>query len=255
VQEFIAGSISARSNRYPLFKQGIAMIRYQRKRIVGPSVIALMMILGGCSDPNVEKGVSCLALGDHTMAREFFARALEREPRNYEARLGMGKAFLQAAAEDERDTSAWREACRHFLAARTLRPSEAINGLLSQTWSERSRILVAHHDTITALEALTRAIEYDPKRYEPLNAAGIIYFRMGETQKAVSLLSKALALDTGNVAVLFNLGMVRWHEGDLEAARGLWLKALKRAPKDDAILYWFALAEKKLRGSGGSGAP
>ena len=227
------------------------MVRCQGTAIISISLcVFAVFVLSGCTDSDVDKGASCLLLGDHVMAQEFFAKALARDPRNYEARLGMGKAFLQAAADDECDTSAWRNACRHLYAARTLRPSEGINSLLSQAWSERGRMLVHYHDTLAALEALMRAIEYDPKQYEPLNAAGIIYFRMGETQKASALLSKALSLDSGNVTVLFNLGMVRWHEGDIADAHGLWLKAFKRAPKDDAVLYWLATAEKKLREAG-----
>jgi Flp pilus assembly protein TadD len=64
-----------------------------------------------------------------------------------------------------------------------------------------------------------------------------------------SILSRAAALDSGNVTVLFNLGMIRWHSGDINGAHGLWLRALKRSPKDETVLYWFALAEKKLRES------
>jgi tetratricopeptide (TPR) repeat protein len=248
--------MQARNSHYQRFKQGSVMVRCQGTALLTLSLCILsVFILSGCTDSNVEKGASCLLLGDHVMAREFFAKALARDPRNYEARLGMGKALLQAAAADERDTSAWRDACRHLFAARTLRPSGGINTLLSQAWSERGRVLVQNHDTVAALEALMQAIEYDPKRYEPLNAAGIIYFRMGETQKASALLSKALSLDSGNVTVLFNLGMIRWHEGDIADAHGLWLRALKQAPRDEAVLYWFATAEKRLRQDAGSTAP
>lgn len=248
---FIAASISARIYPYPRFRQGLAVIStYKTSLIRGTAIVLATLLFFGCSDSNVEKGNACLLLGDHVMARSFFARALERDPRDYDARLGMGKAFLQAAVDNERDTATWRTACRHLMAARTLRPSPALNTLLSQVWSERSRMLVEYHDTVAALEALTRAIEFDPTRHEPLNAAGIIYFRMGEPQKAAALLSRALALDSGNVAVLFNLGMVRWHEGNWAGAHELWLKALKRAPKDEAVLYWFAMAEKKRRQGG-----
>lgn len=210
------------------------------------------MALIGCSDSNVEKGAACLQLGDYPAAQEFFEKALQYDPRNYEARVGMGKALLQQAVDQENDSMAWHDACRHLAAARTLRPSESINSLLSQVWSERSRMLAHNRDTLAALEALTRAIEYDPKRSEPLNAAGIIYFRMGEVEKAKALLARAVSLDSNSVAILFNFGMVQWHAGDYVAAHRLWLKALKRSPKDKAILTWFALAEKQMREQDGN---
>ena len=162
----------------------------------------------------------------------------------------MGKALLQRAVDQESDSFAWREACRHLAAARTLRPSESLSNLLSQVWSERSRMLAQNRDTLAALEALMRAIEYDPTRPEPLNAAGIIYFRMGEVEKSKALLTRAVSLDSNSVAILFNLGMVQWHTGDYAAAHHLWFKALKRSPKDKAILTWFALAEKRMREQG-----
>jgi tetratricopeptide (TPR) repeat protein len=208
-----------------------------------------IMALTGCSDSNVEKGAACLQLGDYEMAQVFFNKTLMRNPRDYDARVGMGKALLQRAVDNTNDTLSWREACLHLDAARTLRPSAYLNGLLSQAWFERSRVQLDFRDTLGALTSLTHAIEYDPGRAEPLNAAGIIYFHMGEAEKALAILSRAAALDSGNVTVLFNLGMIRWHSGDINGAHGLWLRALKRSPKDETVLYWFALAEKKLRES------
>jgi Flp pilus assembly protein TadD len=143
----------------------------------------------------------------------------------------------------------------HLEAARTLRPSGDLNGLLSQVWSERAHILLAGNDTLGALEALTRAIEYDPQRADPLNAAGIIYFRLGETEKAQALFVQAASVDSLNPAVLFNLGMVAWHSGDLEKAHACWLTGLKQSPKDQTMLYWFARAEKQLREAESGGAP
>jgi Flp pilus assembly protein TadD len=210
---------------------------------------AFALLSTGCSPSNVEKGAVCLRLGDHAMAREFFEKALSSDPRNFEARLGLGKALLQAAVDNKNDTVAWREACRQITAARTLRPSDELNDLLSQAWSERGRALIGFGDTLSALEALIRAIEYGPRKVEPLNTAGIIYFRMGEIDKSRALLNRALQLDSANTVVLFNLGMVSWHAGAVNDAHAFWLRTLTLAPKDTAVLYWFAAAEKKMRGS------
>ena len=43
--------------------------------------------------------------------------------------------------------------------------------------------------------------------------------------------------------------MLRWQAGDVRGAHDQWLAALKALPDDEDILYWFALAEKKLRES------
>lgn len=245
----VSESISARHCRRQRYKQRRSMMRPFIKIALACTGVIAIIALTGCSDSNMEKGAACLQLGDYEMAQAFFNKTLIRNPRDYGARVGMGKALLQRAADNANDTVSWREACLHLDAARTLRPSAYLNVLLSQAWFERSRVQLDFRDTLGALTSLSHAIEYDPGRPEPLNAAGIIYFHMGEEEKALAILSRAAALDSGNVTVLFNLGMIRWHSGDLNGAHGLWLRALKRSPKDETVLYWFALAEKKLRES------
>jgi hypothetical protein len=42
--------------------------------------------------------------------------------------------------------------------------------------------------------------------------------------------------------------MIRWQEGEYAGAHALWLKALKIVPEDEDVIYWFARAEKQLRG-------
>jgi hypothetical protein len=41
--------------------------------------------------------------------------------------------------------------------------------------------------------------------------------------------------------------MVYWKEQQFARAHEFWLQALKCSPEDEDFLYWFALAEKRLR--------
>lgn len=210
---------------------------------------ALLAILLSCTGKNVEKGNSCLRLGDYIMAREFFGRELARNPASFEARLGMGKSLLQQAVDADNDTSSWRQALIHLEAARTLSPSTEILPLLSQAWSTHARNLLLHRDTIASLGALSRAVEYDPRSVESLNLAGIIYYRIGDSGRSRALFLTALAIDSTHPSAHFNLGMIHWQKGESMDAHEHWLAALKSAPEDEDILYWFALSEKKLRES------
>ncbi|MCU0608465.1 MAG: tetratricopeptide repeat protein [Chitinispirillaceae bacterium] len=212
-------------------------------------LFTVFLCVFGCSRPNVEKGSLCLRLGDYPAAIVFFERALAHNPIDYNARVGLGKAFLQKAADNSDDSVSWRTACRHLSAAQTLQPSESLGRLQSQVWAEGAKLLV-RRDTIAALEALTRSMEYDPKSVDPVNRAGIIYFRLNEFEKARMLFQRALKIDSANTPVLFNLGMIEWARGDHRAAHGYWLRGLKLAPRDEAMLYWFARAEKQLRTTG-----
>lgn len=205
------------------------------------------LLLSGCKSRDIEKGEVCLKLGDYPLAIAFFSDVVRRHPDSYEARLGLGKALLQQGCANASDTGAWKSAIIQLEAAATLSPQDNVRPLLSEAYLKRAHILLAGNDSIAALDALSRAIESDTRAIEPINLAGIIYFRMGETDKAEALFVKAIGLDSANAAVRFNLGMVYWHAGRYDDAHGQWYAALAASPKDKDILYWCALAEKKKR--------
>ena len=205
----------------------------------------LLIAFAGCRNKNLEKGEICLKLGDYPSATAFFSEEVKRHPDSYEARLGLGKALVQKACDG--DTLAWKSACIQLEAARTLSPTSDIKALLADVYLERAHQLLSCRDSIAALDALSRAIEFNNRALEPLNLAGIIYFRLGEVDKSEMLFRKAVALDSANAAAHFNLGMVFWQGKRYNDAHTQWLSALAASPGDKDMLYWFALAEKKLR--------
>ncbi len=211
-------------------------------------VLAAAAIFMACQGQDLEKGRVCLNLGDYPMALRFFSQAVEKNPEGYEARLGFGRALLQKAAA-ENDSASWSYALIQLEACRSLDPSQDLDGLLAEAYSEKARSLLARRDTVEALSALSRAIERDPGNPQPVNLAGIVYGKLGEGGKAEALFRKALQLDSGDASAHFNLGMILWQNGDASGAHGHWFKALQAMPGDEDVLYWFALSEKKLRGS------
>ncbi len=210
----------------------------------------LFPVLLGCGSDPVRKGRTALALGDYVMAKSFFAGRLQQKPDCYPARLGMGKALIQEAAALATDSS-WRRALTHLEAARTINPqSPEVIELLGEAWSVHARNRLESGDTLQALSALGKAIEYSPFSVEPLNLAGIVYYRLGDPDKAVTLFRKAIAVDSSNASAYFNLGMVYWQQNNHQMAHTQWLHALENDPADDDIVYWFALAEKSLHQQG-----
>ena len=107
--------------------------------------------------------------------------------------------------------------------------------------------MLGNYDTINALGSLSRAIDLNPRSIEALNLAGIIYFRMGESEKARILFNRALAADTSQPFTHFNIGMVRWASHDVRGAHNAWFRALQLAPQDKDIIYWYSMAEKRLQ--------
>ena len=210
----------------------------------------MCLLFASCTSDtrNIEKGEASLRLGDYGMAIRFFEEVLHRNPENFNARLGMGKAFLQQASQQPDDSALWANALTHLEAARTLHPESAIvDQLLSEAWIVNARRLLDAKDTVSALGALSRAIDLHPKSNEALNLAGIIYFRMGDVNKARLLFDRALSADTTRSFTWFNIGMLCWAVKDVHCARNAWFKALELAPEDKDIVYWFSVAEKKMQ--------
>jgi len=194
----------------------------------------------------IEKGEASLRLGDYAMAIRFFDEVLSRDPEHFDARLGMGKALIQQASAHNNDSAAWNRALTHLEAARSIKPQSPIEPLLSDSWIIRARMFLDGRDTIAALNALSRAIDLCPKNIEALNLAGIIYFKIGESDKARALFERALAIDTSKPFTYFNLGMVLWSVHDKDGAHRAWFKAVQLAPQDRDIVYWFSIAEKEV---------
>jgi tetratricopeptide (TPR) repeat protein len=218
-----------------------------KKRLLTLFLPCVALLLFRCGNGPVEKGEICLRLGDFPMAIAFFSEEVKRHPESFDARLGLGKALLQQGCADVSDTIAWKDAIIQLEAAATLSPRDNVSALLSEAYLQRAHVLLSSKDSIGALDALSRAIERNNRAIEPINLAGIIYFRMGETDKAQALFAKATALDSVNPAARFNLGMVYWQAGRIDDARNQWFAALAASPKDKDIVYWCAVAEKKKR--------
>lgn len=215
-------------------------------------ISAVVMFLFSCSSSELERGLICLRLGDYTRAIQFFDSVLTKHPDHFEARVGMGKAYIQMAADNLQDSVSWKKAIMNLEAARAAASTQQLNTLLSQVWQQRGKLLLNSADTLSALEAITRAIEYDPASAQALNLAGIIYFRMGRIEKSRTILGRAIAIDSMNPAPFFNLGMIDWHEGNIADAHTRWMKALQCSPDDEDIIYWFARSEKELRDNAAS---
>lgn len=214
------------------------------------SAVCAAALLGliGCTSRDLEKGEACLALGDYPMAIRFFSRVAEKDPLDFAARVGLGKALIQKSAA-EGDSAAIAYALVQLEAGRSLNPDADLAPLIAEAYLEKARSCLQRLDTTGALASLARSVERDPKGVSALNLAGIIYAKLGDPDRATALFGKALTLDSTSASAHFNQGMLDWQAGEVQKAHGHWLEALKALPEDEDALYWLALAEKRLRGA------
>lgn len=216
-------------------------------RVVVIITCSLGVLTCSSDSHRIKKGEASLRLGDHAMAIGFFDEVLHHNPENFDARLGMGKALIQQASCNSNDSVLWADALTHLEAARSLRPQNDIDPLLSESWIINARRLIDNKDTINALGSLSRAIDLHPGSVEALNLAGIIYFRRNDVDKAHILFNRALAADSTRSYTWFNIGMLQWAVKEVRGAHAAWFKALEISPQDKDILYWYSVAEKTLQ--------
>lgn len=207
----------------------------------------LMFFILGCELSYITKGNICLNIGDYPMAIEFFRKEAIKNPGSYDARIGLGKALLQKAIDNKKDTLSWKKALIQIEAARNLNPDSLVVKLLSQVWAAYSNRLSTMGDSIAALEALASALQYDPQNITIINQTGILYFKLGYSGKAEILFNKSIKIDRNYAYSYFNLGMIFWANNKKNEARKMWLTALTLSPEDEDFIYWFARVEKDIR--------
>jgi cytochrome c-type biogenesis protein CcmH/NrfG len=84
----------------------------------------------------------------------------------------------------------------------------------------------------TAQQYLEQSVALKEKP-ESLNALSFVYYSLGDVDKAIETLNRALKIDPKNPRILFNLGMFQWHgKSDPKAAIAAWQTFVKANPND-----------------------
>lgn len=81
---------------------------------------------------------------------------------------------------------------------------------------------------------IKRAIEIMPDDAAIIDSWGWVHYRLGDYEKAISLLRKALSrFEDAEIAA--HLGEVLWVSGNQQEAREIWQRALKKSPDDPKL--------------------
>ena len=101
----------------------------------------------------------------------------------------------------------------------------------------------------TAQEYYEKSIAVEPK-VDALNELAFVYVKLGDLDRGIAALNKALSIDPKNPQVLFNLGYFEWKgKADPKAAIAAWeafLKADPNSPKKAEVEQMLAQAKKHL---------
>lgn len=85
-----------------------------------------------------------------------------------------------------------------------------------------------------AYALISRALALDPEEPAILDSMGWVLFRKGEMEKSISYLTQAYAAFP-DAEVAAHLGEVLWANGDTDKARQIWQGALFKAPNHPVL--------------------
>ena len=174
---------------------------------------ARIYIVEGDMLSNVERYEEAMAVFNAAVAKRpesndlLYARAMLAEKMD---RLDLLEKDLRKILARDPENSQAMNALGYTLADRTTRYQEALN-------------YVKH------------ALELDPNSYYILDSMGWVYYRMGNYDKAVKYLQRAMS-QKWDTEIAAHLGEVLWVKGDHTGAREIWGSALKKAPDDKLLL-------------------
>jgi Flp pilus assembly protein TadD len=184
----------------------------------------------------LEAAAERLDSGDRGSAEAILATAIRRRPEDPQARellgrVAMGRATDAAAAgaSPERVRSLYRDAWDQYRVAAEARPDDAV------LQASAGLVALSAGDSDAALRLLDRAIALDPDRPQPRLFAGQIRLERGLHAEAARDFEAVLALDPREPYAMASMAMVRLAEDRPAEAVSLVAEARRIAPEDPAL--------------------
>lgn len=167
--------------------------------------------LAGAAETYLEKG-------DADTAVEYFRQAIELNPKNQNAKLGLSEALSEQGDQ---------LADAHSLVAALPVYQEALkfDDKNASAYAGLGSVYDEQEKTDLALTNYEKALELNPKLTELYASTGILYYEKGEVAKADEYLTKALANSPQDSETQYFLGLVRYKQNRNDEA----LAALKQS--------------------------
>jgi serine/threonine protein kinase len=164
------------------------------------------------------RGISLGALGRHEEAIACYAKALEIDPRDFNAWNNKGTAF-GALGRDE-------HAIDCFQRALEIDPQSAV------AWNNKGNALdtLGRHEQ--AVACFNRALEIDPHRAVVWDGKGVALGALGRHEEAIACFTKALEFDPKSAAVWNNRGKALYAITRHEEALACFAEAARIDPRD-----------------------
>lgn len=107
----------------------------------------------------------------------------------------------------------------------------------ASVWSEKGRICILKNDTMAALEAFTRATDYDKTNPAAWSALGVTSLMLNREDDAYVQLTQAINLGSKWAGDYINRGLIHYHRHNYRGALSDYDQAVKLAPKEAETYY------------------
>jgi serine/threonine protein kinase/Flp pilus assembly protein TadD len=163
------------------------------------------------AEAHVARGHAVSLSGNHVEAEAEFETAMRLNPQLFDAAYMFGRA-LRAQGKLER-------AAQMFERASELRPEDyVVPGLLGGTYAALGRTADAQRAYRRRLEAATKRLQLNPDDPRALYMGAVGLARLGERAKARDWADQALAINSNDATVLYNVACIYSLSGDIDDA-------------------------------------
>lgn len=222
-------------------------------------------------------GALLLETGQVEQNGDWFAHLREQHPQRREQLYGIEADLLSRAEQPEAAVEVLNKALVELPDSVSLRYARSMlaeqEGDLALMESDLRQIIAADPDNTTALNALGYTLANRTRRYEEayalisralalqpdepaiLDSMGWVLYRMNRNEEALDYLTRAYATFP-DPEVAAHLGEVLWVSGDTANARAVWQGALLKYPDNEVLADTLRRLEvSDLKGLPGPGAP
>ena len=192
---------------------------------------------GPFDEPNflVQLGESFARGGNLRQSAQYFMRVLELTPKNFSARLGLAKTYIELQRPDET-----------LKLVRELRedPNTALSNtnIAFELLRVESLSHLAKGDFESAEKLVQSAHQKNPKNEAPLGLLTQLYLATGKYTNALETVEKQLRLSPGDPNVLFAKAVLQMQLGQFAQAVVVLDKLLKVQPENNRALLNRAIA-------------
>jgi serine/threonine protein kinase/Flp pilus assembly protein TadD len=171
------------------------------------------------AEAHVARGMAVSLQGNHADAEVEFEKAMQLNPQLFDAAYMFGRALLAQGKLEKAATM--------FERAGELRPEDyVVPGLLGGTYAGLGRTADAQRSYRRSLTAASKRLELNPDDPRALYMGGAALSRLGESTRAKEWASQALAINSGDATVLYNVACIYAVGGETEQAITLLERAV-----------------------------